>query len=629
MDRKRILALTLIAVLFCCACFIPAHAAFGDTNHSPSTVDPAVLQPGIDPPFLYGDSFDNPIILSDGSTHSVTITSVQTYRYLKFVPSTSGIYTIESYNSTCDPAVWLYDGEYNQIGYSDNIGNDVNFRMHCILQQGETYFFVVDAPSQISGTYHIRFLSTASVSCLSALDALPDTSYSVGINTAYQTKYYTFIPEVSTEYLFYSSNANGDPELSIYDENFNLVACDSTDMGLNYNFRITANLTAGETYYLATHAYPGETASYDFCILMVPTTINDVFMIRNQGSNQYIDIEGPVQQDMVQQWSYHKDSHARWRIVKQDDGYYTIQALYGNQYYVGIDSIAIGANIKLYSSISDRTRWKLYVKSSGEIFFEPKTAPGRSLSAINSTIGSNLTLKWMTDSLNGLNIWKLESQSDTPLEGQRQLVWCWVATARMLANHYTDVSILRQQRDAVITVFGLDPNYVNESEITSKAGNYHEALLAACYFRFGFISQNSNPELAEYPDARYSQENLIKFLNDGHVVLLGRQEYLGNDSWLMGHAYVIVGYTTQFINGTIQYLFYIYDPFPEPEPSTWDSDTATTGQEHIWTYDQISNGNAGIIKVDERRWRWTVVASTDYSEDTLIPDKSPPDPSEE
>lgn len=71
MDRKRIRILTLTAVLICCICIIPVHAA----DQSPGIVDPAGLGPGITPPFTEGDSFDNPIILSDGSTLSVTISS--------------------------------------------------------------------------------------------------------------------------------------------------------------------------------------------------------------------------------------------------------------------------------------------------------------------------------------------------------------------------------------------------------------------------------------------------------------------------------------------------------------------------------------------------------------------------
>ena len=637
MGRKRIHILVLTALLVCCICIIPAHAASGEPDQSPGIIDPAAVIPGITPPLIEGDSFDNPIILSDGSTLSVTISSAQSYRYLKFVPSASGIYTIESYNSTCDPAVWLYDAEYNQLGYNDNIGNDVNFRMALILQQGETYYFVVDAPYQITGTYHVRFSATSSNALTSTAT---DTNYSVYIN---QNRCFSFTPEVSTEYLFYSFNDTGNPELTIYDEDFDLVTCNSTDMGLNYNFRITANLTAGETYYLAAHAYPGQTASYDFCILMVPTTLNETTRIRNCGSFFYIKIQDLDTPLWLIQYSYSTGTQALWTIVKQNDGYYTIQSNYGNQYYIGISSIAIGSGIRLYSSISDNTRWKIYVNSNGELFFEPKNAPGRVLSASNNSNNSELVLKWMNDSLDKRNIWKLESQSPAVPEMQQKSLWCWVASAKMFAHHYFYLDNPNLLFDS-----HTQEEIVNEiRQNTYDLGGHPEDAIQAINLYLGIGEIDEPLGLRGYIDQRLSQASLKQHLNDGHVVWIGRHPY-ENGKQSEGHATVIVGYTTEFIQGAIQYYYIILDPDPqlnseeetdseddtdtegdtnaeddtdsEPEIN-WDHLENYTAQMYNRSYQWICNGLKGLPEEDEddKIWDWIVVVDPDQALNTLSP----------
>jgi hypothetical protein len=87
------------------------------------------------------------------------------------------------------------------------------------------------------------------------------TGFSTVINYNNNTKYYSFTPDASQSYTFYSSNNTGDPLAMLYDSNRNILAT-GDDSNSTLNFSITHNLIAGETYILAAKNYRDLTGSY-------------------------------------------------------------------------------------------------------------------------------------------------------------------------------------------------------------------------------------------------------------------------------------------------------------------------------------------------------------------------------
>jgi len=119
-----------------------------------------------------------------------------------------------------------------------------------------------------------------------------------------------------------------------------------------------------------------------------------------------MDIDGPNAQVWVHQWTYHTGIQEKWRIAKDPDGYYTIRSEYGNKYYVGISSDEVNEdNIKLFSSISDSTKWKLYISDDGQVLFESKVVEGQILCTPNTNIGAELQLVYMGDH-STMNLWE-------------------------------------------------------------------------------------------------------------------------------------------------------------------------------------------------------------------------------
>ncbi len=135
---------------------------------------------------------------------------------------------------------------------------------------------------------------------------------------------------------------------------------------------------------------------------------NGVYYIKNIGTGGYVDIHGPST-DMIHQWRYHVGRQANWKIEKQDDGYYTIKSLYKDK-YIGVANTSVGvANINLYSSISNQTKWVILKNSSGQLTFVPKNNIGLMLYAPNTSVGTELQLT-STNVSNNYNKWTLIMQ---------------------------------------------------------------------------------------------------------------------------------------------------------------------------------------------------------------------------
>ena len=72
----------------------------------------------------------------------------------------------------------------------------------------------------------------------------------IAVTVDYDTpKMFVFIPEESGWYAFYSTDYEGDPKGSIHDANMNELDYDD-DSGEDWNFRLSWEAVAGETYYL-------------------------------------------------------------------------------------------------------------------------------------------------------------------------------------------------------------------------------------------------------------------------------------------------------------------------------------------------------------------------------------------
>ncbi len=554
-----------------------------------------------------GANFENAETITLNSLYHVNIGTAGTYKYVKFVPSSTGVYSFVSSSATGDPFARLYNSSGEHLSVNDDSAGNGNFCLSYLLVSGVPYYFAAGCYNSGLGSYDIRIINANSSSRIdySSVASL-GTEYTISISTSQRSVCMKIVPTVTRKYLFYSAERTGDPEMWLYNSSFTNIGHNDDGAG-SLNSRIEATLTAGSTYYLIARHHNANTGKYTLYTCYSADIPSGACYIKNIGSEQYVDIHGPDAQELVHQWTFHDGYQARWKIQRQSDGSYVIRSEYGQKKYIGADSTNITSdNIKLYTSVSSTVKWKIFTNSKGILLFEPVNAPGKALFAPNNSTHTELQLQWLSYSSSLRHKWCFEVRSKTTLEGQRTDVWCWAASARMLARHYSPISAYLTQDNAVLAIQGTD---------WDDGGSIYEAIQAVGYYRSEDISSNTLGLTAV--TAIYSESNVMRFLNDGHVLYIARGKYNSNNFRISGHATVIVGYTAEYSNGSLIYSFVIYDPWPNEQPYPWDSPQATDGTVEIKLYQQICDENAGYGNT----WVWeqTVAVATAYSSDTISP----------
>ncbi len=157
---------------------------------------------------------------------------------------------------------------------------------------------------------------------------------------------------------------------------------------------------------------------------------NGTYFIQNFETRKYADLCGPSTADgaVIHQWDLNASnlssisSWRKWEITKQTDLYYTIKNVYSGK-YMGVESSTLA--IKQYTSVSDNTKWKIYLIDSDtdlestEYIFVPK---GYSYAPYSYSIGvedgsnsngRDLEVKGINESRTS---WKLSDASMTYLD---------------------------------------------------------------------------------------------------------------------------------------------------------------------------------------------------------------------
>ncbi len=103
---------------------------------------------------------DEKTVIFDG-----TLTQRDTVAAFRFVPEESAYYRMYSYDivtvdeeHAVDPRLWIRDDYYNEIGYNDDGGEDVNVDGQAWLEKGKGYFFLIEPYDfESEGSIKVRF----------------------------------------------------------------------------------------------------------------------------------------------------------------------------------------------------------------------------------------------------------------------------------------------------------------------------------------------------------------------------------------------------------------------------------------------------------------------------------------
>lgn len=180
-----------------------------------------------------------------------------------FTPSVSG-----SYHFSCDSTfeyLYLYDADGRSL-------NSSRSRLTSSLDAGVTYYYAVRT-YQLSSFHVLLERATGYWFSYPALTTAidnaalinPDDPVETVIDEDHQLAAYSFTPTVSGTYFFYSTGSYSTYG-HLYDSNRNQLAANNGN-GSNQNFRISYELTAGQTYYWVARMY-GSSNTGTFSVIL-------------------------------------------------------------------------------------------------------------------------------------------------------------------------------------------------------------------------------------------------------------------------------------------------------------------------------------------------------------------------
>lgn len=338
------------------------------------------------------------------------------------------------------------------------------------------------------------------------------------------------------------------------------------------------------------------------------TVCNQYFL---KSSHSYMTSASNVEGATVKATEFNGNIEQMWVFVYQGEGYYFIRDRKSGNYLTAPNNDLEGSVVsqRLTSDLYlDRQLWKIVYRNS-------TTGSYRLQAKAREIDGSNLYLGYSGDKIvqssNTIGTYWHPSyvqSSSISAEGQQMSMWCWAASSRMFTNHYYTVPSSRTQSTAVTAIKG---------QISNSSGTTEEAIKAVGHYYSNDINSNAL-NLVQDSGAIFSEEILLRFLDDNNVVYIARGWYDSNNNRDGGHTYVIYGYTKEFINNETQINFLIRNPTPPTIPDNWENvPVQTVGTTKLWLYTDICNGQ--INNIDDGIWDKYVVVSTDYSSDTISP----------
>jgi RHS repeat-associated protein len=206
----------------------------------------------------YGNDFASAASILTGIDVQGKIEVAGDLDYFKFVPSVSGVYSIES-TGTSNVSGYLYNSNRTQIVSDDNSGKSSNFYMVYSLTVGQTYYLRVN-----------YYSSTGTGSYTIAVNSMPDdygndisTADSIGFDNEVQGEiqyacdmdYFKLNVTVEGSYIIESTGST-DTYGILFNSSGSLIATGTDISSTDKNFRIIVSLSANQTYYIrVSHNY--------------------------------------------------------------------------------------------------------------------------------------------------------------------------------------------------------------------------------------------------------------------------------------------------------------------------------------------------------------------------------------
>ena len=189
--------------------------------------------------------------------YEVSISVGGEWAFMKFTPENTGLYYFYA-TADRDTVGKIIDSEGNMIDENDDGGDNSNFRISSVLTGGQTYYLAARYySSEETGTIPVVIESNIwDPDVVSDLNELTDWgNIDVPVYTD-ATSYLKFSPEDDGVWTI-MSDSYADTYVTLYDS-YGMVIASDDDSGTDNNFRLSCELTAGETYYYSVRFYSSD-----------------------------------------------------------------------------------------------------------------------------------------------------------------------------------------------------------------------------------------------------------------------------------------------------------------------------------------------------------------------------------
>lgn len=222
----------------------------------------------------HGNDFDDATRVSVGSTTSGRIEEPGDVDYFKFTASSSGTYIIKTTGSS-DTCGVLFNSSGNDIADDDDSGTGYNFYIEEYLSSG-TYYIEVSHYGDDTGSYSLSVTKEGSTpsddhgdTTATATNLALNTNVSGVINYEGDKDFFRFVTQAGGTHII-GTTSDIDTFGILYDRYGNQLTYED-DYDGDYDFRISYNLQAGETYYISVLHY-GDNGTGDYTIRVVAPT---------------------------------------------------------------------------------------------------------------------------------------------------------------------------------------------------------------------------------------------------------------------------------------------------------------------------------------------------------------------
>lgn len=428
---------------------------------------------------------------------------------------------------------------------------------------------------------------------------------------------YYMTPALSTNVISYSNGLNQTPSHRYsFDITSAVRTWYSSTVALNQGIIFKSN-SENTLRYKTFASYNRATNKPSLTINYLPI-VDGTYFVKNRHYSIYAQVDDndapgyTINGGIMEIWPFDGETYQQWVFTHVGNGYYKITSKISGYAITVPSGQETNDDIDLvlmpYAYL-DRQRWSITLTSHGSYKIKAKSSESYTSKDLVMDLetgpsGDGLNVRqreYMNNTIYKDEWFLIKSSNTVQLEPQKQINWCWAASARMSSKIYM-LSPVSQESAAVYVKLDIKINNPTSEQI-AEANEPATVLETENALEFILDSDNVYSVWGRV----YSETILRAMIDNNNPVIIMRGWYNSYNDRMGGHFVVIYGYHWDFENDL--YVYDIYDPW-----------SVNVGSSYSRSYQSICNGRTPAFATDMTdtgRWEGIVVYKTGFYNNTI------------